>query len=114
MLLRRKLIAIAKTCTGLLMMTSFCLSMQLRLLFHLNHCFSFGPHRYPYNTYYTGRYQFKKHYYQNVGDLKSDGEEVQCAQFIDTLPEVKFWVRNLERKTATFLLAPDFNRQVLP
>ena len=81
-----------------------------------DHCFSFDPHRYPYNTYYTGRYQFKKHYYQHVGDLKSDGEEFQCAQFIDTLPEVKYWVRNLERKplhsfwlqTSTDKFYPDF------
>ena len=81
-----------------------------------DHCFSFEPYGYRYNTCYTGRYQFKKHYYQHVGDLKSDGEEFQCAQFIDTLPEVKFWVRNLERKslhsfwiqTSTDKFYPDF------
>ena len=55
-------------------------------------------YQYPYNNRYTGHYQFQKHYYTDVGDLKSDGEEFQCAQFIDRLPEVKFWVRNLERK----------------
>ena len=63
-----------------------------------DHCFSFEPHDYPYNTRYTGHYQFQKHYHPDVGDLKSKGEEFQCAQFIDTLSEVKFWVRNLERK----------------
>ncbi len=81
-----------------------------------DHCFSFEPHRYPYNTRYTGPYQFQKHYYPDVGDLKSDGQEVQCAQFIDMLPEVKFWVRNLERKpqhsfwlqTSTDRFYPDF------
>ncbi len=81
-----------------------------------DHCFSFDPHRYPYNTRYTGHYQFQKHYYQHIGDLKSDGEEFQCAQFIDTLPEVKFWVRNLEREqkfsfwlqTSTDKFYPDF------
>ena len=81
-----------------------------------DHCFSFEPHRYPCNTHYTGRYQFKKHYYQHIGDLKSDGEEFQCAQFIDTLPEVKYWVRNLERQplhsfwlqTSTDKFYPDF------
>ena len=81
-----------------------------------DHCFSFEPHSYPYNTHYTGHYQFQKHYYQYVGDLKSDGEEFKCAQFIDTLPEVKFWVRNLERKplhsfwlqTSTDKFYPDF------
>ena len=81
-----------------------------------DHCFSFEPHSYPYNTRYTGHYQFRKHYYTDVGDLKSDGEEFQCAQFIDRLPEVKFWVRNLERKplhsfwlqTLTDKFYPDF------
>ena len=81
-----------------------------------DHCFSFEPHIYPCNTRYTGRYQFQKHYYEHVGDLKSEGEEFQCAQFIDMLPEVKYWVRNLERKplhsfwlqTATDKFYPDF------
>ena len=81
-----------------------------------DHCFSFDPNGYPYNTHYTGHYQFQKHYYQHVGDLKADGEEFQCAQFIDRLPQVKFWVRNLERKplhsfwlqTTTDKFYPDF------
>ncbi len=81
-----------------------------------DHCFSFEPHSYPYNTHYTGHYQFQKHYYQHVGDLKSDGEEFECAQFIDMLPEVKYWVRNLARKplhsfwlqTSTDKFYPDF------
>ena len=81
-----------------------------------NHCFSFDPHRYPCNKRYTGAYQFQKHYYPDVGDLKAAGEEFRCAQFIDTLPEVKFWVRNLERQsqfsfwlqTSTDKFYPDF------
>lgn len=81
-----------------------------------DHCFSFDPHGYPCNTRYTGHYQFRKHYYQHVGDLKSDGEEFQCARFIDMLPQVKYWVRNLERKplrsfwlqTSTDKFYPDF------
>ena len=31
-------------------------------------------------------------------------EEFQCAQFIDSLPEVKYWIRNLVRKTTSFRL----------
>ena len=81
-----------------------------------DHCFSFKPHNYPCNTHYIGRYQFQKHYYQHVGDLKSEGEEFKCAEFIDRLPEVKFWVRNLEREplqsfwlqTSTDKFYPDF------
>lgn len=81
-----------------------------------DHCFSFDPHGYPYNTRYEGAYRFEKHYYRDVGDLKPDGEEFECAQFIDTLPQVNFWVRNLERKplqsfwlqTSTDKFYPDF------
>ena len=81
-----------------------------------DHCFSFDPDRYPYNTRYTGPYQFQKHYYPHVGDLKAGGEELKCAQFIDTLPEIKHWVRNLERQpqfsfwlqTSTDKFYPDF------
>ena len=78
--------------------------------------FSFDPHRYPYSTHYTGAYRFQKHYYPHVGDLKADGDEFRCAQLIDTLPEVKYWVRNLERQpilsfwlqTSTDRFYPDF------
>lgn len=57
---------------------------------------------YPARSYYEGgTYKFRKHYYPRVGDLrwKTDGgtitEEFQCAQAIDSLDEVEFWVRNL-------------------
>jgi type III restriction enzyme len=63
-------------------------------------CFEYDPNDYPCspNSLYRGAHQFKKHYYPAVGDLKSKGEEYECAQFIDTLPEVKFWVRNLPNR----------------
>jgi type III restriction enzyme len=42
-------------------------------------------------------------------------EEVECAAFIDAMPEVEFWVRNLERdqyafwlQTSTDKFYPDF------
>ncbi|MYB64416.1 DEAD/DEAH box helicase [Candidatus Poribacteria bacterium] len=81
-----------------------------------DHCFSFDPLRYPYNTRYEGLYQFQKHYYPHVGDLKDTGEEFQCAHFIDKLPQVKYWVRNIERQpalsfwlqTSTDKFYPDF------
>jgi type III restriction enzyme len=61
-------------------------------------CFAFKPDEYPYNTVFRGSYSFKKHFYPKVGDLSAEGEEFECAVFLDTLPEVKFWVRNLERR----------------
>lgn len=45
-----------------------------------------------------GTFRFQRHYYPLVGELKSEGEEFRCAQLIDSLQEVEFWVRNLERQ----------------
>ncbi len=60
---------------------------------------------------YEGGFQFKKHYFgPKPGELAEktaagkQTEEFQCAQFIDGLPEVKFWVRNLVRKSTSFRL----------
>jgi type III restriction enzyme len=60
---------------------------------------------------YEGGFQFKKHYFgPKPGELLETTpsgklkEEFECAQFLDGLPEVKFWVRNLARKTTSFRL----------
>ena len=60
---------------------------------------------------YEGSFQFKKHYFgPRPGELREKKadvkltEEFECAQFIDGLPEVKFWVRNLARKPTSFRL----------
>ena len=60
--------------------------------------FTFDPEEYPapVNSLYRGMHQFKKHYYPDVGDLKSTGEEHECAQIVDSLDEVACWVRNLD------------------
>ena len=56
---------------------------------------------YPARWYYQGTYRFRKHYYPVPGDLgwKTPGgkitEEFDCAQAIDFLDDVEFWVRNL-------------------
>jgi type III restriction enzyme len=42
----------------------------------------------PVNSLYRGMPKFKKHYYPDVGDLKPDGEEHECAQIIDSLDRV--------------------------
>jgi len=60
---------------------------------------------------YEGGHQFKKHYFgQKPGELrekKSDGkltEEFQCACYLDALPAVRWWVRNLSQKSGSFRL----------
>ena len=49
-------------------------------------------------------YGFAKHYYPGgPGEMKSSGEEFRCAQALDRMDEVLFWVRNLagENRQAT-------------
>ncbi len=60
--------------------------------------FSYGsPDDYPapVGSMYRGQHSFKKHYYPEVGKFDSN-EEKQCAEFIETLDEVEFWVRNID------------------
>lgn len=79
-------------------------------------CFTYSEDRYSPNWYYEGGWRFNKHYFRLVGELKSEGEEFECAQFLDNLPQVKHWVRNLERRpessfwlqTSTDRFYPDF------
>lgn len=33
-----------------------------------------------------------------IEDLKADGEEFECAKAIESLPQVKYWIRNLVRR----------------
>jgi type III restriction enzyme len=79
-------------------------------------CLTFEEDRYAPNWYYEGPYQFRKHYYLHAGELRSEGEEFECAVLLDELQEVATWVRNLERRpdfsfwliTATDRFYPDF------
>jgi type III restriction enzyme len=61
--------------------------------------FSFDPQEYPapVGSLYRGQHNFKKHYYPEVGKFDSN-EEKQCAEFIDTLDEVEYWVRNISNQ----------------
>lgn len=67
--------------------------------------FHFDTAAYPPSWLYRGSYKFSKHFYPLPGELKSEGEEFECAQMIDTEPAVKYWVRNLaKQETASFWL----------
>jgi type III restriction enzyme len=61
-------------------------------------CFSFHPDQYPLRYSCPASDSFRKHYYPKVGELDDKGEEFLCAQFIDQMEEVEFWVRNLEKQ----------------
>lgn len=57
------------------------------------------------SSLYEGAYKFKKHYFPRVGELEErTREEFACAQYLDDLPEVEYWVRNLPRKPGSFRL----------
>ena len=64
----------------------------------------FDDQTYAYNQPYKGRTILQKHYFQIVGDLKPEGEEFECAAYLDRLEEVRFWVRNVDRKPNSFWL----------
>ena len=79
--------------------------------------FRFEAQRYPARPpFYRGRWQFKKHYYPQIADLKSEGEEFECARLIDEHSEVRHWVRNVAQQeefsfwlpTSTDYFYPDF------
>ena len=77
-------------------------------------CFQFPRDSYPTNRFYQGTIKFRNHYYEQPSDMND--EEVECTATIDSLPQVKLCVRNLERRpdcafwlqTATDRFYPDF------
>ncbi len=84
--------------------------------------FQFHPGQYPARNTYQGGYEFSKHFYKDIHDLREKtaagqrAEEFLCAQSLDASPKVKHWVRNIERQekfsfwlpTATDYFYPDF------
>jgi type III restriction enzyme len=83
-------------------------------------CFELTEDKYAPNWYYEGSYRWRRALFKPVGELKNEGEEFQCATFIDQLDGVKHWVRNLERRpdasfwlqTSTDKFYPDFVAQL--
>ena len=74
------------------------------------HLFEPGRYPAPAGSRYAGRYEFRKHYYPVIADLKDAGEEFLCAQLIDRHPRVKHWVRNLDAAPAGFWLPTSRHR----
>lgn len=78
--------------------------------------FTFDTDRYPARWLCERSDEFKKHYHRDIGELSDHGEEFACAQYLNQLPEVEYWIRNLERQpdrsfwlpTATDRFYPDF------
>ncbi len=81
--------------------------------------FSFADDMYWDQRCYRGRWKPRKHFLGPdrvpAFDGADDGEEMQCAQVIDSLATVKYWIRNVARHpnsfwlpTATDKFYPDF------
>ncbi len=68
------------------------------------HVFEAGRYPAPALSRYGGRWQFEKHYYPVLADLKDGGEEFMCAQLIDNHSAVRHWVRNLDTPPCGFWL----------
>lgn len=76
-----------------------------------NFKFEFGK-SYPAKNKYSGRKIFNKHFYPFIGEM--NGEEIDCASAIDSLEEVKYWVRNIERYSETSFSLPTSKDRFYP
>jgi type III restriction enzyme len=54
----------------------------------------YDPNKYPYIEAYRGL-ALPRHFYPVIGDLKTEGEEYDCARIVANLKGIEFWVRNL-------------------
>ena len=66
--------------------------------------FEFPSEGYQPHWYYQGSRRFTKHFYPEVGELDSKGEEFDCAVAIDECPQVEYWVRNLDHGPSAYHL----------
>lgn len=79
------------------------------------HAFVFDKNMYGQCVdFYNGQYAFQKHYLGNdrIPNLDTD-EEIACAQTIDSMDEVDFWMRNLAKNPNSFYL-PTWNDKFYP
>lgn len=97
--------------------TLFCPQAAVETSFAFD--FAFKPDGYaPHWTYAGHPFQFQKHFYPVIGELKNDGKEYECAKALDMTGKVKHWVRNLERRNFWLPLAnakfyPDFVAELI-
>ena len=89
--------------------------------------FHYQAGQYPARQMYQGSYEFGKHFYPVIHDLREKtqagavAEEFRCAQAVDAHPKVKQWARNIKRQdkfsfwlpTSTDYFYPDFVAELL-
>lgn len=72
----------------------------------------FKPEYYPAKSFYKGRVEFQKHFYSAIGNM--NGEEIYCAQLIDTNEKVATWIRNIEREPLYSFWLPTHDDKFYP
>lgn len=70
----------------------------------------FDEATYAFNQPYGGGTVFNRHYTRFIGDLEEEGEEFDCAVYLDRHPKVRYWIRNVDRKPSSFWLQLPKNR----
>jgi type III restriction enzyme len=93
---------------------TFLLAPQAQVATSFADGFAFDNRTYPAAWFYSGAYQFKKHFFGSVGELGSKGEEFECAKLLDTLPQVKYWIRNLSTRPQTSFWLPTSTDRFYP
>ena len=81
---------------------------EARVEVSFEHVFAFREDAYRDQRRYRGRWRPRKHFLGAdrvpAFDGADDGEEVRCAQALDRLPGLRYWVRNVARHPASFWL----------
>ena len=84
------------------------LAPEARVEVSFDHAFTFRQDVYRDQRRYRGRWRPRRHFLGAdrvpAFDGVEDGEEMRCAQAIDSLPGVRHWVRNVARHPASFSL----------
>ena len=81
---------------------------EARVEVSFDHAFAFREDLYRDQRRYRGRWRPRKHFLGAdrvpAFDGADDGEEVRCAQALDRLPGLRYWIRNVARHPASFWL----------
>ena len=81
---------------------------EARVEVSFDHAFTFRNDMYREQRRYRGRWKPRKHFLGAdrvpAFDGAEDGEELRCAQAIDCLPGLRYWIRNVARDPASFWL----------
>lgn len=107
--------------TGIYQQTLFS-SDKDQVVVNDSYTFTFNPQVYSPSRYYDpstseyGYYEFRQHYYGQIGEFDSK-EEFECACWLDQQAEkgrLKFWVRNLVSKEGCSFFLQKANGRFFP